>query len=106
MFKKLNIESLFSPVFRISPYIVVNVLQIIVIFAFVRILLKVTYSAYKRMFTMIYGEILKTGEKWRSMLSFVKFHGFFNADSKLPKVMWIPQGPLISNKFILTLKSN
>ena len=48
-------------------------------------LLKVMYSTYKcyYMFTMIYGEILKTGEKWLSMLSF--FDGLFNADSKLPK---------------------
>ena len=58
----------------------------------VEMLLKVTYSAYKRKyydsllhFTMIYGEILKTGEKWFSMLRFLTFHGLFNADSKLPK---------------------
>ena len=37
------------------------------------------------MFTMIYGEILKTGEIWLSMLSALTFHGLFNADSKLPK---------------------
>ena len=34
---------------------------------------------------MIYGEILKTVEKWLSMLRFLAFHGLFNADSKLPK---------------------
>ena len=66
------------------------------IFAFVLILssilhvdmlLKVTYSAYKRKYydSMIYGEILKTGEKWLSMLRFLTFHGLFNANSKLPK---------------------
>ena len=33
---------------------------------------------------MIYGEILKTVEKWLSMLRFLAFHGLFNADSKLP----------------------
>ena len=55
----------------------------------VEMLLKVTYSAYKRkycyIFTMIYGEILKTVEKWLSMLRFLAFHGLFNADSKLPE---------------------
>ena len=55
-------------------------------------LLKVTYSARKHiyydlyyMFTMIYGEILKMGEKWLLMLSFLTFHGLFNANSMLPK---------------------
>ena len=45
----------------------------------VEMLLKVTYSAYKRkyydscyIFTMIYGEILKTVEKWLSMLHFME----------------------------------
>ena len=35
------------------------------------------------MFTTIYGEILKMGEKWLS--SFLTFHGLFDADSKLPE---------------------
>ena len=38
-------------------------------------------------FTTMYGEILKTGEKWLSMLRFLTFHGLFNADSKLPKII-------------------
>ena len=63
---------------------VVNVQQRIMMFAFILFLLnillvemivKVTYRDLKRMiiyymFTMIYGEILKTGENWLRLLNF------------------------------------
>ena len=70
--------------------------HVIMIFAFVLILssilhvemlLKVTYNAYKCKYyhsllhvyydTFVYGEILKMGEKWCSLLSFLTFRGLF-----------------------------
>ena len=60
--------------------------------------LKLNYFATCSLMAMIYGEILKMGEKWLPILA---FNGLFNADSKLPKqytkIMWIPQAPHIEN---------
>ena len=63
--------------------------QRLYLFVHVEMLVKVTYSAYKRMIlyymmAMIYGEILKTGEKLLPIFSFLTFHRLFNADSKVP----------------------